>query len=364
MAQEDIDLLVTFTGNAHMAMTKIGNPDQAFLTADTKYPAFSFFFRLHSGSEKQIHDAAHIRNRCHETFKEAGLPASQLELLEKKADQLIEQLDFQSGAKSIGLFISEATAHAESYYVNIPERQYVGEFFSPYEALYARQESAPYLLFVLEPATVRVLKGQGNHLQSLTSSESLDHLLSVFKRRSPVQADKDGKVRSGHEYDSKWQGELTKALNAVCAANRLPAFVVGLNETGLNEADLARDGIDVLAAINEVHQPSDSEKLKSLTEQLIKLSGEKNVEKWLAHCGTALGAKKLANGLDEILSCAKEGRGETLVIESPSWETVAKSEFSKLHEAIREMIVKHGKVEFVPEGTLSQWNGIALILRY
>jgi len=327
-----------------MTTTIIANHDLAFLTADAKYPAFSFFFRLHSGSEKQIHDAAHMRNRCHETLKGAGLHASLLELLEQKADQLIDQLDFQSGAKSIGLFISETTAHSESYYVNIPERQYVGEFFSPYEGLYARQESAPYLLFLLESVTVRVFKGQGNHIQALPESEALMHLLSVCKQRSPLQADKDGKVRSGHEYDPKWQSELTKALAAVCADYRLPAFVVGLGEAGLNEADLAAKGVELLATIKEVHQASDSEQLRSLAEQLLELLREKNAEKLLEQCGTALGAQKLASGLDEILSCAKDGRGEILVIESPSWDTVAKPEFSKLDEAIRETIIKHGNI--------------------
>ncbi|CAN5268662.1 hypothetical protein BH10CYA1_BH10CYA1_36530 [soil metagenome] len=347
-----------------MTFTQIAGNKPAFLIQGASYPSFSFFFRIHSGSEKQIHDGAHLRNCCHETLKNAGLDVRLLVKLQEKTDQLIEQLDFKSGAKSIGLFISENTAHSDLYYVNLPERQYVSEYFSGYESLYAMQASEPYLLFLLEPATVNVFRGQGTHLKTLSESNSLNHLLSACKQRSPVRADKDGKVHSGHEYDPKWKNELAKALAAVCSSERLSAFVVGLNMAGLDQSNLEEHGVEILGTIKEVHQSSDSERLGSLTEQLLQSADEKNAHKLLELCNTAFGAQKLASGTSEILSCANEGRGEILVLESPGWNTETKVEFSALHMAIRETLVRHGEVEFVPQGTLAQWQGAAMILRY
>ncbi|CAN5568763.1 hypothetical protein BH10CYA1_BH10CYA1_60530 [soil metagenome] len=347
-----------------MTFTKIAGNEPTFLTKDASYPAFTFFFRIHAGSEKQIHDAARLRSCCHETIKDAGLELSLCERLQDSADRLIDALESKSGAKSVGLFISQNTAHSDLYYVNVAERQYTGEFFSGYESLYAMQESHPYLLFLLEPTTVTVFTGQGTHLKTLPQSDSLNHLIAVCKRRSPVHADKDGKVRPGHEYDPKWKIELAEALSAVCAYERLPAFIVGLSMAGFDELFLQAQNMRILGTVKDVHRSSDFDRLETLVEQLLQRSAEQKAQELANLCSTASGAQKLACGLDEMLSCAKEGRADVLVIESPGWNTDAKIELSSLHQTIRETLMKHGKVEFVPPGTLAQFQGAAMILRY
>lgn len=347
-----------------MTSTKLTQPDQAFLNQEVKSPAFSLFFRIHSGSEKQIHDAGHIRNRAHETFKESGLSSVVVETLTRRVDQLIDKLNFQTGAQSVGLFVSPDESHLSQYYVNIPERQYIGDYFSSYESIYAQNESAPYLLFLLEPAALHLYRGQGTHLESLSESKETMRLLSVYKQRSTMQADKDGKVRKGHEYDSKWKNELFKAIADLCSAERVPAFFAGLNLAGTNESELRSYGIEVLAGVEEVHQRSSAEALKTLAEKLIVCLKAERSATLIDQCQTAEGNHKLATGLDEISACAKEGRGEVLILETPEWETAGKLELGALHEAIRETKLKHGKVEFVPEGTISKWNGAAMILRY
>lgn len=347
-----------------MTTTKLTRPDLAFLTEETKYPAFSFFFRIHSGSEKQLHDAGHIRNRVHETLKAAELSSSLFETLKKKADQLIDQLNYQTGAQSVGLFLSPDQSHSSQYYVNIPERQYIGNYFSGYESIYAQKESAPYLLFLLEPTAMQIYRGHGTHVEALPESKASAHVLTVYKRRSPAQADKDGKERKGQEYDPKWKNELTKAIAELCSAEHLPAYFVGLNLAGTDELELRSHSIEILAATEEAHQRSGAEALKTLAHELIETFKAKHSATLVEHCQSAEGSHKLATGLDEILACAKDGRGEVLILETPSWETAGKLELGALHEAIRETALKHGNVEFVPEGAISKWNGAAMILRY
>lgn len=327
-------------------------------------PAFSFFFRIHSGSEKQLHDSGHIRNRCHEVLKEQGFDTAILEKMKEKVDKLIEKIDFQAGAKSIGLFVSNNHAHSMNFFVNLPEQHYVGDFFSGYEIAYALQESAPYILFLMEPTIIHAFKGQGTHLETLLDSRSLEHLLCVYKKRAPKAADKDGKQNKGNEHDSTWKAEFLAAINDLCKSEEVPAYLVGITLAGLSEEEIMESGARVLASIDEVHQKSSYEKLNNLVEGLREKHRRQMAAELVDECNRALGAKKLASGIEEILACAKEGRGEVLILEDPSWTTDAVAKFSTVHEAIREVIEKHGRVAFVPEGTMKQWGGAAMILRY
>ncbi len=344
--------------------TNLNRGDLAVLAKEIDPPAFSFFFRIHSGSEKQIHDAGHIRSRVQETFKEAAMPSAVFDNLIKRVDELIDQLNFRTGALSVGLFVSPDESLLSHYYVNMPERQYVGDYFSIYESAYAQELSQPYLMFLFEPAALNLYRGQGTHIESLTESKETMHLLSVYKRRPTAHADKDGKVRKGQEFDSKWKSELFKAIADLCAAQEMPAFFAGLNLAGTDEAELHSHGVEVLAAMEEVHQRPSGEALKSVAEDFIARSNARRSAVLFDQCQVAEGNHKLAKGLDEVLSCAKEGRGEVLILEAPDWETSGKLELGALQEAVLQTILKHGKVEFVPQGTISKWNGAAMILRY
>jgi hypothetical protein len=334
------------------------------LKAKVSYPAFSFFFRIHSGSEKQLHDSGHIRNRVHEVLKSSNLSTSSLEEIKERADQLIDRLDFENGALSVGLFVSPGESFLSQYYVNLPERDYLGDYFSGYETAYAEQASKPYLLMVMESASLRVFRGRGEHLEAVPESSETKHLISVFRRRSPAQQDKDGKLKRGQHRDSQWKQELLEAIAEVCSSEQMPAFFTGLMLADLNEIELASHGIEVLAASDEVYQFTDSEALKELARELQSSHRDKKAQHLYERCKAARGNQKLASGADEVLVCAKEGRGEVLVLPYPSWESSGTQQLGILPETIRATVLTHGEIEFLPDEQMKEWDSAAMILRY
>ncbi len=347
-----------------MTSTTANRSESPFMNEQANYPAFSFFFRIHSGSEKQLHDAGHIRGRCHEYIKASLLKPTVIEALLTKTDALIDNLNFHCGAKSVALFVSPDSSHSSLFYIDIPEKMYLGEYFSSYERLFAEQESAPYLMFVFEPTTVKVYKGQGLQLETLTETNSMASLHTVYKHRAPLKASKNGKTSQSHEFDPKWKNELIHEIAKVCTEEKLPCYVAGLNAFGAEESELLSNGVELLVSMSVVQQPGDSDELKSLAEDLIARYQTKKAETLLSKCENAMGVHRLATGVDEIVNCAKDGRAAVLVLEAPAWSTEAEGKYGTLHEAVRQTILKHGEVEFVREGTLSKWNGAALILRY
>ncbi len=347
-------------------MTSTELIENATKIADAKvdYPAFSFFFRIHSGSEKQLHDSAHIRNRVHEVLKESKLSTSELEDIKSRADRIIDDIQFDRGALSIGLFVSPNQSMLSQYFVNLPERHYVGEYFSGYETMYAEKESSPYLLFLLEPSSLRIYTGRAEHLQEIDESSATTHLVSVYRRRPTEQPDKDGKCRKGHHKNSEWKQEFLQAISDVCSDAKVPAFFSGLSLVELNEIDLASHGVEVLASKEETFHFVGSESLKEVVQDLRAAYQEKQAKSLIAQCTAAKGSRKLASGLDEVLSCAREGRGAVLVLPYPSWEMSGALELGQLHDAVRLTLLTSGTVEFLPSELMAQWNDAAMILRY
>lgn len=344
----------------NMTSTIAINKNLPFLFSGTKEPSITFLFRIHSGSEKQLHDVGHIRGRCHEIFNELEIESSTGEMLRKKTDALIEKIDLHSGAKSIGLFVSAQTAQCETFFIHMPERFYFGDYFSGLEACYAAAESTPYALIVLEPQSLKVFKGQADHLELMSESVELSHLQKIFKDKQPLQHDKDGKTHKTH--DSKWQKNFVDAVAAVCSG--LPAIIVGVELADATERELKDAGVEVLAMRNEVCQSTGTDALVQLAEELLKEFHARRAAKLIDLCRTAIGAHKLVSIPQDMLACAQEGRAEVLLLEAPGWDASGKMELTEIHETIRHTLENNGRVEFVPSGTLSEWNGAVVVLRY
>jgi len=343
-----------------MTSTIAINKTLPFLFTGAKEPSFTFLFRIHSGSEKQLHDVGHIRGRCHEIFNELESKGADVEALRKKTDALIEKIDLHSGAKSIGLFVSGENAQCETFFIHMPERYYFGDYFSGLEACYGAAESAPYALCVLEPHSVKIFKGQADHLEAIPESAEVNHLQKIFNDRQPAHHDKDGKTHRTH--DAKWHRSFVDAISAVCSG--LPVMIVGLELADVTEDELKEVGVEVLATRNEVCQSTGKDALVRIAEELRSEFHAKRAVKLLDQCRTAIGAHKLVSIPQDMLACAQEGRAELLLLEAPGWDVSGKMELNEVHEAIKFTLENNGRVEFLPTGSLTEWNGSAVVLRY
>lgn len=344
-------------------MTATLTKDFSYLLEKQKAPAFSFFFRVHSGSEKQLHDPGHMRSKCHEVIKEAGLQSALTENLLKKVDQEIEKLDLSSGAKSFGIFISPEFAATKLYYTYLPERQYKGEYFSALESLYAEQQSRKYIMFQLEPRAIQVYKGQNDHLEILEASPELELVNKIYKHKDTAQADKDGKAHKG-EHDAKWTKEFLDAVSALCSKLESPGVIVGNSLIAATQEDFKKSSLNVIACIDEVVHATGGSSLTELGTKITELIQENISKEWLAKCNEAASGHKLVSAKDEMIACVVEGRAAQLLLETPAWDNSGLLEFTPLHEIARETLAKHGSLEFLSKDTLKKWNGQVMLLRY
>lgn len=323
-------------------------------------PAFTFVFRTHGGSEKQLHDRSHIKSACREILKRHTADnTDNYEALAAKCESLIDKIDFQSGASSLALFVSTEKAEAETFYLFLPEVFYCGENFSSLESTYARQISAPYLYFNFSPAGVDVYLGRGLHTEMLDKSEELQHFQAVYSKRPTAKCDKDGRKSEG--FDHHFHSELFDAWKKLAYKHAYPCYATGLELIGVSLDEVKSFGIDMLYGTGHSAAKGD---LKDILSTLKQEHRNALAKTYAERLETAQGAHKLVVSSEEILDLAKAGQGETLLLEDPEWMVEKEQQLSTIHEAIAEVVKFHGKVEFMPKSSLAKWGGQALILRY
>ncbi len=347
-----------------MTPTTLEKNQLDFLSETVKAPAFSFFFRLHSGSEKQLHDTGHIRSRCHEVFKASTVDGDVKERLMRECDALIDALDWQSGAKSLGLYVADGAAFARMFHVHLPEVYYIGDNFSVYETLYAFEACTPYLLLLFTPGGLELYKGRGNYLETLPKTKEVVHLLSVYAHRASRHVDKDGKGRKGDDLDHKWKEDLFRAWHDMAVAEGLPMYATGLEQIGAGVEEVKAKGLNLLFGSESTWTRTSPEELKPLVKDLRNDYRKYLAAQYVTRIEAAFGAHKMVSSLDEIVDCARAGKAEVLLLEDPKWTTEVEAKFTRLHDAIAETLLRGGRVEFLPEGSLTRWQGAALILRY
>ncbi len=340
-------------------MTILSTPRNACsdLLKEQVPPCYSFFFRLHSGSEKQIHDEGHILSRCREAILSTAHGA-EAEKLIAAVQSLIDQIDYTSGAKSVSLYVSGGQSSIFHHFVNLPERWYVANEFSLLEYLWATQASRPYLLLVPGASQLKAYVGQADHLVSMEPSRELQDLMNSYKHKAKSHA-------SGESETAELMRVVlcVEKIAALCSSKNLPLLLMGEEFLPGCVKELRAKDVAILQVLSNNCDGLSPEELHPGLEKVLSELFLHAAEELIVRCETAQGQNRLASGVQEIVECARDGRGALLLLELPTWGT-NDGKPDPENTAIRDTLKNGGEVKFVAAGMLTRWTGAALILRY
>lgn len=321
---------------------------KSWLTSSFEYDVFSFYFRLHAGSSKQPTDLTHIKSQICECIEQSSLDEDQRKQAMSKAMNLVEQIQLHSGAKSVSIFVSLDEGELHHHFVFLPERCYVGKEFALQEFLWAEYVSQDYLLILAGPSSLSVFDGRGSDLRK--SDKSADHLLSAFKH---WHNKRDAKFESANEAES-----LLQSLTQLVDEKGVPLLLIGSEYLpDLNQAVLK--GLKVKGVFPGNKVDTTAANLHIALEHFLDQCFESDTDMLLKKCEQSGRQHRLATGEQDMHDCAKEGKGELLVLVPPTRE----SRFRKLdvdctQRTVRHTLLNHGRVMFAKKGPP------ALILRY
>jgi hypothetical protein len=292
--------------------------------------------------------------------------------------ELAETVDEDRGQSAIALFASAGTRAASRLPEPVDDRVVVDDTFATRDLVRALHRSPSYLALVLGDPGARLFSGQGRVLRE------------VADRWFPVLGNPpDGRSERGRRHDPGIEREQRRArltrevdlgLDGYLNPGTEPLFVLGTRERAAAFLAASRHQRRIAGVVSR-GLPSRE------TVAQVAFAVWPAVEEWMGRrqeeaileLEAAMGARRLAAGIDEVWSLARDGRGDLLVVEE-GYALAARADGDRLErvadprapgvvddvvdEVMEAVMTRGGRVAIVADGSLEERDRIALKLRY
>ncbi len=357
------------------------------LTTREQYPSVSILMPTHPGHPENQKDPIRLKNLLEEARRrlseEVGKRPSWP--LMERLEEMAEEIDWHHNRQGLALYASDDFAAWYRLPFRVEPRVTVDKTFDTRDLVYALHRMPRYRVLVLAEQPSRLFEGQGEDLEEVRNG----HFPVAFTGAPGATRLPDGPqmrrstIREAHL--DEFFTEVDRALTEVTREERLPLVVVGTGRNITNFEEVSENTQDIAVRVEGSYDNSPASAIGQLVWPRFREWLAEQRQKAVREVGEALGAKRLASGLDDAWKAAAAGQGMKLVVEEhyrqpaivrrDGWvlelvsdEDAAAAGAAHLDDAVDELIEmvleKGGEVVFVEEGSLADYGRVALILRY
>jgi hypothetical protein len=356
------------------------------LTARENYPSVSILMPTHVAHPENQQDPIRLKNLIEEArgrlAEEVGKRPSWPVL--ERIEALAEEIDWRANQEGLAIYASDEFADWYRLPFQVEPRVTIDRTFDTREIVYALHRMPRYRVLVLAEQPTRLFEGVGDDLEEVRTGDfplERSGAPGVTRRPDAPQMRRSN-IREAHL--EEFFTEVDNALTRATEGDRLPLILIGTGRAITHFEDVSRNLDDVAVRIEGSHDEANAAAIADLAWPRLQEWLHDQRQAAIDEAGAALGARRLASGLDDAWRAAKEGRGAKLIVEEGyrqpailqrnGWvlELIADDDSragaAHLDDAIDELIEmvldKGGEAVFVDEGTLAQYARVALILRY
>ncbi|MFQ3567550.1 MAG: hypothetical protein SNJ59_11185 [Aggregatilineales bacterium] len=362
MNRHDVRLLQTFSG----------------------YPSISILAPTHRTSPDNKQDPIRVKNLVTEATNRLLKEFSKREVdgILSRLDGIVERVDWQNTLDGLAIFVNADFAHAYTFPFKVKERVVIDETFATRDLVFAVNRTNRYWTLVLSEQPTRLFEGVKDSLVEVTVGS-----------RFPMTHDRPGgatRLPGGpgvnpstyaRDMHRQFFRDVDAALKEIMDDDPLPIVLVGVTRQLSLFEEVTSHGGHIIAKVEGSHDKTSAHELGQLVWPLAKDKIAEQRNKVLDELGAAVGARRFASTIGEVWRMAREGRGDTLIVEEGYFCPVRVDE-SGMHitiaedatapdviddavdEVIEAVLAKDGRVVFVEPGALANHQQIALILRY
>lgn len=290
-------------------------------------------------------------------------------LVLEKLKGITGRLDYSTYKKSIAIFVSPILE--KIYYLDIPveEKIMIDQSFEIRDLVYCKKDIHKYLVLVLNSKTSRIFLGNTTAFFRIAFNTP-SHVAAV-QRDLPERVSNFSTVREQKEVLlDKFLHQIDTALGIILAAYDLPIFVLGPEKVVGHFKKISHHHTRITGFV--------AGNFEDATEPEIREAIAPHVSNWenvrqsdlLHKLDDARSAKRLSQGMHEVLKVAGEKRGRLLVVEKnfmyPADNASIAQSFIKdaVDDVLEKVLANGGDVEFVDPGVLKDYEHIALIRYY
>lgn len=367
------------------------NGMSVILHSKEKFPSVSVLLPVHRKSPERTTDPEELRKALAQAQEQLYQVCQDAvaETLAGELHRLALKIDFVHDKEGIGLFVSPLVSVLVHFPFPVKSRIMIGDRFELRNVLYMSQLFPAYALLTLSQKEARLLKGEG------------EMLAEVNDGRFPFRFT-DDYIYNGHSlgtsfgYAMKWferdkgilkrkrQQAFLRTFNMLLQdylADGRRLVLAGTERNLLDYSEVIDKSLRPLAVLYgnfDHHSPA---QLRQLALPLIEAAMQKENLQLFSKLKKAADDKMMIAGITGAWKAASEGKGLHLLVERDYWtEAYVESDptillFNKpasahtlLNDAVESLIRlvwdKNGEVSIVENGSLKQYERVALLLRY
>lgn len=342
-------------------------------------PSLSILLPTYRNFPDNKKDSIRVKNLVNEAKERLSQEFSNREIapLLQQLETLVGEINYPHTLDGLALFVSPD--FAKLFYLNFPvrERVVIDRTFATRDLVYGMHRMRRYWVLLLSQASTRLLLGTGENLEEIQDGNfPMEMTGPAGTTPIPYEAD-SSYIDDRHR---RFFQKVDEAFNTYAQDESLPLIVGGVVRqiSFFQEVSQYADAIAGTVTGN-----FDKATLPELQPQVwpIALSTRKEKhDRALKALCDAVGEQKVVSILEEVWKLAQEGRGKLLLVEKnyhvPAVvtesgglkvvEEVGGSEVmdDAIDEIIEAVLLQGGEVALMDDGTLSDYQKIALVLRY
>lgn len=294
-----------------------------------------------------------------------------------KVDNLCKKIRFSHTKDGIGIFVSPGIAKLVYFPFPVKERIAMGNRFNSRELVYYKNIS-DYFMLSVSKKKIRLYRGNGEEMNEIVNDVFPLIYTEACEYEKPSLPELGSVIPKAFEKDKSILQEL-RFIDFLRTADReLENYIAGnsplvLSGSGREVADyrnITRYGHRIIGKVIGAHtynKKQSAHMIWSFVKNYTTIQNNLLVLK----LRELINRQTAVFGLENVESIAAEGKGLILLVEKDFEDEIPAGEKSscsltddRINKVIRTIMEKKGRIIFVDKGTLKDFSGIALILRY
>ena len=298
-----------------------------------------------------------------------------------KLKNIISKLNFTTYKKSIAIYVSPVFEKIFYLDIEVEEKIIIDESFEIRDLVYAKKDMRRYMILVLSKKKSKVYLHYTSSLVKVKSNVP-DHI-AAFEHDIP---ERTGNFSDASHYQEvllkKFLHESDQGLTLLIKAYQVPVFVLGSPKVLGYYRELTKNDKYILAYVEGSYEESSESEIDSVLSPYINDWKKIKNNSLIHEMEKAANAGKLVKGIIDVWKEVSRHKSQLLIVERNFTFTAEKgseeeticvpaepyNKFSCIKDAVDDLIEKvlqdGGDVEFVEDGTLAEYDRIALIQYY
>ncbi|MEY4604781.1 MAG: hypothetical protein RIT43_2073 [Bacteroidota bacterium] len=306
-----------------------------------------------------------------------------------RTEDLLTNIDFNHQRQGLGIYISPEISEVISFPFVPKERIVLNSHFPIRELFYLNQLESPFYLLALHKDSVALFEGSGNEFNEVFNDtfpmiyeDTYEYQpgvgINYFGGTIPKQFEKEKAVVIETRVEQFYR-QADKQLKDFI----YPIYLSGEAQHLHDFLKITKNKTKISGTIPLNFRDFEHDKLVKSVSGFIEKKNQEDEEKLVTELNELAGNNSLAEGIMQCWQNAHKGNGLTLIMEydlfEPAFLSADETQIKKRNllqsknlkrvpdiaeKIIQEVVNKGGAVRFVSHGTLKEFQGIAMKLRY